>query len=140
MDYNNPALTAKARFSADDGAVRKALELARDFIERAGCGGDAEARLCIIVEELIANLVEHGNAAADSEIALELAAIGADIGLTLSDAGMPFDIRTADVPVEIPPERGGGAGIAMILNWAQVIDYTQVDGRNVLTLVIPNHV
>jgi anti-sigma regulatory factor (Ser/Thr protein kinase) len=140
MDYNNPALTAKARFSADDGAVRKALELARDFIERAGCGGDAEARLCIIVEELVANLVEHGNAAADSEIAIELAAIGADIGLTLSDAGMQFDIRTADMPVEIPPERGGGAGIALILNWAQVIDYTQVDGRNVLTLVIPNHV
>lgn len=140
MDYNNPALTAKARFSADGGAVRKALELARDFIERAGCGTDAEARLCIIVEELVANLVEHGNAAADSEIGLELAAIGADIGLTLSDASTPFDLRIANLPSEVPPERGGGAGIAMILNWAQVIDYAQVDGRNVLTLVIPNHV
>ena len=140
MDYNNPVLTVKTQFRADDQAVLKALETASNFIERAGCGGDAEARLRIIVEELVANLVEHGNPPADSEIALELAAIGADIGLTLSDSCTPFDIRTVDIPDEIPPERGGGAGIALVLNWSRVIDYTTADGRNVLTLVIPDHV
>ncbi len=140
MDYNNPALTAKTRFRADGGAVSKALELARDFIERAGCGPDAEARLCIIVEELVANLVEHGNAPPESEIVLKLAAIGADIALTLSDQGVPFDIRTAGIPDTIPPDRGGGAGIALVLSWAHVIDYVQADGRNVLTLVISNNV
>ena len=140
MDYNNPALTAKTRFRADGGAVSKALESARDFIERAGCGPDAEARLCIIVEELVVNLIDHGGAALDSEIELELAAIGADIALTLSDQGVPFDIRTAGIPDTIPPDRGGGAGIALVLSWAHVIDYVQVDGRNVLTLVISNNV
>lgn len=140
MDYNNPALTAKKRFAADAGAVSKALELARDFIERAGCGPDAEARLCIIVEELVVNLIDHGGAAPDSEIELELAAIGADIGMTLSDKAVPFDIRTAVIPDSIPPDRGGGAGIALVLSWAHVIDYVQVDGRNVLTLVISNNV
>lgn len=140
MDYNNPALTAKSRFAADGQAVRNALKTTREFIARAACGADAEARLCIIVEELVTNVIEHGEAPVDSEIGLELAAIGAEIGLTLTDEAMPFDIRTAATPAETPPQRGGGAGIALVLHWAQVIDYQRVDGRNVLKLVISNHV
>lgn len=140
VDYNNPALTVEARFSADRDAVRKALELARDFVERSGCGCDAEARLCIIVEELVANLVEHGKPPPESLITLELAAIGVDIKLTLSDAATPFDIRSAAVLGKVPPERGGGAGIALVLRWAHVKDYGRIDGRNVLELLIPYNV
>lgn len=139
MDYNNPALTARAQFSADRSAIGKALELVRDFVCRVQCGEDAEARLSIIVEELVANLVEHGDASADSEIRLEVSALGAEIALSLSDAGTPFDPRTADVPDEIP-ERGGGAGLALVRHWAREIDYVRVDGRNVLTLIISNDV
>lgn len=131
---------ASARFPANSQATVKALELVRDFVARADCGGDAEARIAIIVEELVANIVEHGAPPPDSDIAIELAALGADIGLTLSDAGTFFDIREAPAPADIPPERGGGAGIALILNWVNVIDYRAADGRNVLRLVIPNHV
>lgn len=140
MDYNNPALTAKASISADSAAIAKALELARDFIARAGCGPDAEARISIIVEELVANIVEHGAAPPESEIGIELAALGADIGVTISDAGTFFDIREAEAPGEIPPERGGGAGIALVLEWTQVIDYARVDGRNVLRLLVSSDV
>ncbi|MEQ1883283.1 MAG: ATP-binding protein [Burkholderiales bacterium] len=140
MDYNNPALMASARLPANTLAIGKALELARDFVARANCGADAEARLSIIVEELVTNIVEHGFPPPESEIAIELAALGADIGLTLSDAGVFFDLRSAAAPVDIPPERGGGAGIALVLSWANVIGYAAVDGRNVLRLVIPNHV
>ena len=140
VDYNNPALTVELQIETGDWAVGSALEAVRDFITCAHCGPDAEARLCIVVEELVANLVEHGNAPPESEIVLKLAAIGADIALTLSDQGVPFDIRTAGIPDTIPPDRGGGAGIALVLSWAHVIDYVQVDGRNVLTLVISNNV
>ncbi len=140
MDYNNPALTAFVRIPADTLAAAKALELVADFVQRANCGADAEARLAIIVEELVANIVEHGAPPPESDIAIELAALGADIGLMLSDAGSFFDMREASAPADIPPERGGGAGIALVLNWANVIAYEAVDGRNVLRLVIPNHV
>lgn len=140
MDYNNPALMASARFYANTLATAKALELVRDFVARANCGADAEARLSIIVEELVTNIVEYGSAPPESEIGIEIAAIGADIGLMLSDAGKFFDLRNAAIPAEIPPERGGGAGIALVLSWASVIDYAAADGRNVLRLVIPNHV
>lgn len=140
MDYNNPALTAKIVLPADGNTTRKALEWVRDFVARAHCGADAEAKLSIIVEELVANIIEHGDPLPDSDIGIELSAIGTDIGLTLSDAGTFFDPRTADVPAEIPPERGGGAGIALVLSWSHVINYSRIDGRNVLTLVISNDV
>ncbi len=140
MDYNNPALTAKIQLFIDNNTTRNALELVRDFVARAQCGGDAEAKLSIIVEELVTNIVEHGAPPPDSNIAIELSAIGADIGLTLSDAGTFFDPRSADAPSEIPPERGGGAGIALVLSWSNVINYSRIDGRNVLTLVIQNDV
>lgn len=139
MDYNNPALTAKAQFFADGDAIGKALELVRDFVKRAQCGADAEARLSIVVEELVANLIEHGDAPADSEIGLEVSALGADIGVILSDAGTAFDPRAADLPDEIP-ERGGGAGLALVRHWAREIDYVSADGRNVLSLIISNDV
>jgi anti-sigma regulatory factor (Ser/Thr protein kinase) len=140
MDYNNPALTAKIRLLVDGSTTRKALELVRDFVTRAQCGSDAEAKLSIIVEEMVTNIVEHGAPPPDSEITIELSAIGTDIGLTLSDAGTFFDPRTADAPAELPPECGGGAGIALVLSWSRVISYARIDGRNVLTLVIPNDV
>lgn len=139
MDYNNPALTAAAQFFAGRNAVGKALELVRDFVIRANCGDDAEARLSIVVEELVANLVEHGDAPADSEIRLEVSALGADVFVKLSDAGTPFDPRLAELPGEIP-ERGGGAGLALVRHWAREIGYVSADGRNVLTLIISNDV
>ena len=140
MDYNNPALTAKIQLFIDNNTTRNALELVRDFVVCAQCGVDAEAKLSIIVEELVSNIVEHGAPPPDSEITIELSAIGADIGLTLSDAGVFFDPRTAAKPAETPTERGGGAGIALVLSWSNVINYARVDGRNVLTLVISNDV
>lgn len=128
-----------ARLPAQQQAVSQAIELARGFIQRAECASDAEARLCIIIEELVANIVEHGNAPEGSEIGLRIDSLGGDIGVTLSDAGTPFDPREAAAPGPVPPERGGGAGIALVLAWAGHVDYVRVDGRNVLTLVIPSN-
>lgn len=127
------------RFPAQQHSVSLAVEHARGFIRRAECGPDAEARLCIMIEELVANIIEHGNAPPESEIGLRIDSLGGDIGATLSDAGTPFDPREAAAPGPLPPERGGGAGIALVLAWAAHVDYARVDGRNVLTLVIPSN-
>jgi serine/threonine-protein kinase RsbW len=139
MFDNNPRLTAVASFASDFRAVSAALDLAAQFIAEAACGPDAEARLMIIVEELVANLVEHGDAEAEEAITLELAALGQDIGLTLSDAGTPFDPRSVAAPADVPPERGGGAGLAFVQAWSHIVSYEPVDGRNVLVLIIPNN-
>lgn len=139
MEYNHPVLSVSAAFPADDGAIATAIAKAQEFASRAACGADAEARLCIIIEELVANIVEHGAAPAGSLIALTIDAIGQDIGLTLDDGGTPFDPRLAEAPGDIPPERGGGAGIALVMAWSRAVEYRHDNGRNRLTLVIPAH-
>jgi serine/threonine-protein kinase RsbW len=139
MFDNNPTLTASTSVRAGADAIPASLEFVRAFIISANCGADAEARLAIIVEELVANIIEHGNPAPDSDITLELAAIGADIGLTLTDSGITFDPRDAEIS-DMIPERGGGAGLALVRTWAHIIDYERAEGRNVLRLVIPEHV
>ena len=52
----------------------------------------------------------------------------------LVDNGAPFDLRLAPEPGELPPERGGGAGLALVRAWAQVETYARVDDRNRLEL------
>jgi serine/threonine-protein kinase RsbW len=139
MFDNNPALTAFGRFPADRGAITAALAITREFIANARCGADAEAKLSIIVEELVANIIEHGGCPRGSEIDMDLAAIGADIGLTLTDSGMAFDPRLVVRDGDLPPERGGGAGIALVKSWATIVDYARHGDKNILTLVIPDH-
>ena len=139
MFDNNPALTAAQAFKANNSAVSRALAVVGDFLASANCGADAEAKLAIVVEELVANLIEHGNCPRDSEIELELAALGADIGVTLCDAGTAFDPRAFDSDAHVPPERGGGAGIALVKAWATITGYECGNGRNILRLVIREH-
>ena len=139
MFDNNPSLTVSRRFNADQGAVSSALACAKDFIARAPCGPDAEAKLAIIIEELVANVIEHGLAEADSEIQIDIVAIGQDIGLTLADGGIHFDPRSVASPQDLPPERGGGAGLALVRSWSNIVSYARIDGRNLLRLIIPQH-
>ncbi len=138
MFDNNPTLTSATSFAADSAAISAALRFSRDFLDQVQCGPDAEAKLLIVVEELVANLIEHGDSPEVSDISLELAALGADIGVTLIDVGTPFDPRTISAPAEPPPERGGGAGLALVATWTTITAYDRIDGRNVLRLVLHN--
>jgi serine/threonine-protein kinase RsbW len=139
MIDNNPALTAQCTLVADHTAIAAAIDHAKVFAAGASCGAEAEARLLILIEEAVSNIIEHGNAPLGSTIGIEIAAIGADIGVTITDAGGYFDPRAHDPGPVVVSERGGGAGIALIQAWSTLIDYAQADGRNTLRLVIANH-
>ena len=139
MIDNNPRSNTSASFCLDWQTVSHALDLAEGFAEALALNEDVRARLAIIVEELIANIVEHGGSPVDKPVTLTLALDGDDIAMTISNGGLYFDPRT---PVEngpVPPERGGGAGLALIQHWARDISYTHSDGRNILKLIVPVH-
>ncbi|HET6971176.1 MAG TPA: ATP-binding protein, partial [Phenylobacterium sp.] len=71
----------------------------------------------------------HGACAPGSRIELGLERDGGLVRLTASDAGVAFDPRTAHF--EGPnPERGGGAGLALIAAWCRVAAYRRRGGRN----------
>ncbi|MDZ4374753.1 MAG: ATP-binding protein [Phenylobacterium sp.] len=125
--------TLVARISADEAGLRRALDLTRAFAARAALADQAADRLAIVVEEWIANVVEHGAPAAGSRIGLSLGREDAHIRVSLSDAGLPFDLR--DVRFEGPNlERGGGVGLELIRTWCRVAGYGRRGGRNRLEL------
>ena len=125
-----------ATLTADAGAVGAACDAARAFAEDAGLSDDTGARLCIIVEELVTNLVEHAGLTAQDLLLLDLAWDGRAVTLALSDPGPPFDPRDA-TQGDRPPPRGGGAGIAMVKAWSHIESYVRLGGINRLTLRLP---
>lgn len=124
---------------AGSHAVRLATEAAREFADMAAIPRDCAARLAIVVEELVANLVEHALLSEAARIVLEMARNGNDVRITLEDGGEPFDPRRAPMPAGLPPAKGGGAGLAIIRAWSQVESYGRVGGNNrlVLTMALP---
>jgi serine/threonine-protein kinase RsbW len=125
-----------ARLRADAEAVSRALRLADRFALGAGLEADAAGHLAMVVEEWVANVVEHGGVQGGSRIALRLSLGDGVVRLSLSDAGRPFDPRAAafDGPNH---ERGGGAGLALIASICRFAGYTRRAGRNRLILEMP---
>ena len=87
----------------------------------------------MVVEEWVANVVEHGAPPAGARIVLRLRLSEGLLRVRISDSGRPFDPRTSTF--EGPdPERGGGAGLALIASFCRVVDYARRAGRNRLVL------
>ena len=93
------------------------------------------ARLCIVVEELITNLCEHGVCETEREIKLELVRLPSGLGLVFEDNGAPFDPRTASATDDMP-QRGGGAGLRLVKAWSEIIRYESGDDGNRLELLL----
>ena len=121
---------------ADAAAVSRAIRLARDFADRRGLDTVVANHLAVVVEEWIANVVEHGGPQGGARIVLRLSLEGELVRVAVSDAGRPFDPRMA--AFEQPnPERGGGAGLAMIVSLSRIAAYARRAGRNRLVLEMP---
>ena len=110
-----------------------AAGIARAFAARAGLEGEAADRLIMVVEEWVANVVEHGGPQGGARIVLRFAWQNGVVRLTFSDAGRPFDPRLA--PIAAPNhQRGGGAGLALIDSLCRITTYTRRSGRNRVVL------
>lgn len=117
-------------------AAALAIAAAREFLNEGPCDGDMQARLAIIVEELVLNIIEHGCPPADDVIAISFLRADRNIRLAIEDGGAFFDPRDAGPRMEFPPDRGGGAGLALVLAWADILLCERRDGRNRLVLDI----
>lgn len=104
-------------------ALDKAVTDSLSAIDALALGPGDRNRLAIIVEELLANLFDHGGGGADSAVVLRLSPQPDHILLVLEDGGVSFDPASAD-PVSSVPERGGGAGLALVRAWAEQLSYT----------------
>lgn len=119
------------------GAVSAALSVTRRFCQQHDLDPDVIARLAIIVEELVMNLVEHADRPDDNYISLTLEREFVGVRVVIEDDCAPFDPRAFAPQGELPPDRGGGAGIRLVMAWSRALDYRRVAGRNRLTLIVP---
>ena len=117
-------------------ALHDATAEAHRFAGVAGLTVENASRLAIVVEELVANLYDHGGLGANDVFTLELSATGRELLIVLEDTGTPFDPRSAEFDAHIP-SRGGGAGLRLIQAWASRMDYRSKGGRNRLSLRLP---
>jgi serine/threonine-protein kinase RsbW len=143
MASGNHALHSLAMVCiVDDAVVGKVVAATRGF--GAALAPEAAARLVIIAEELVSNLVDHGGLPGGAVIEFALDLAGGRVRLTLVDPAAAFDPRNVpEAPIsadflEVPiPARGGGAGLSLVRAWAVIEGYERVGERNVLTLSLP---
>jgi len=116
-------------------AVSQATQEARDFAEAQQLASDESARVCVVIEELIANLYDHGGLTEADMVELSLGNEAGGIRIIIADQGKPFDPWSAR-PNEARPERGGGVGIEIVRAWAQFVDYAVTAEGNRLELLL----
>jgi sigma-B regulation protein RsbU (phosphoserine phosphatase) len=103
--------------------------------EQAGISEREAKRLRLAVEEAVANIINHGQAAT---IKLQATTDDSQLMLTIDDDGQPFD-PTADsatdfsVPADERPP--GGLGIMFLHKMTDGLDYQRLDGHNILKIV-----
>ena len=117
-------------------AISQASNAARAFGTLEGGDEDELARLCIVVEELVANLYDHGGLSENDKVELRLASEASGIRVTIIDPGAPFDPWKASQTGQ-PTERGAGAGIDIIKAWARFVGYRATPEGNQLELLLP---
>ena len=117
-------------------AIREASDAARAFGIAQLLDDDELARFCIVIEELVANLYDHGGLRDDDQVELTFIVDPAGVRVAIVDPGIPFDPWTAPRKVE-QPDRGGGVGIDIIRAWAHFLGYDSTAGRNCLEFLLP---
>jgi serine/threonine-protein kinase RsbW len=117
------------------GAIAQAVDAARAFGLAQRLADDDLARLCVVVEELIANLYDHAGVAEQDEVQFALAGDPAGIRVSIADRGTAFNPWSAAIAPE--NRQGGRAGVRLIRAWAQLIRYHSSDNGNQLELLVP---
>ena len=117
-------------------AVIDAVEVAREFGTGQWLSDEELARLCILVEEWVANLYDHGSVSLSDVIEIEFEAEKLGLHVTITDPGTPFDPR--HLPIDfVRTDGGAGAGMDLMKAWATVVSYDIGPTGNRLVLLFP---
>lgn len=124
-------------------ALPPAQERLAGFLRASGVPERTVGRAELLLEELVANVISHGELAAPKSAALSLEAEIEPDGacrLTFEDPGRPFDPVSAGLPGQpsrLEEARIGGLGLVLLRRMARELIYLRLpDGRNRLTFWI----
>jgi len=117
------------------GAIKQAVAATASFGEAQWLSNDERARLCVVVEELVANLYDHGGLTDKDIVDLAFKCDDDGVRIRIIDRGTPFDPRTA--PSRVRMDQVGGAGIDIVRAWAIFVDYLPSPDGNRLEMLLP---
>ncbi len=110
-----------------------------DFATAQGVPTEVRRSLQVVLDDLLANVVNHGLAARDDgEATVEVASTGEALVVTISDNGPPFDpfARAApDTTLSIEERQIGGLGIHLVRQMMDEVSYERRENRNVTVLM-----
>jgi anti-sigma regulatory factor (Ser/Thr protein kinase) len=100
------------RVQVELAAVPEAARQARAVVDRvaAGMPGDVGFRARVVVNELVANSVEHAVGAPSDRVGLTVLRSGSVIRVEVLDRGEPFD----DAPRVVPGRATSGRGLRLV--------------------------
>jgi anti-sigma regulatory factor (Ser/Thr protein kinase) len=133
-------MQAHLTLRADADALEAVEGFVSAFVQEHGIEGDDEGRICIVLEELLTNLVKYGyaDASAPGMVDIGLTLEGNRLTIEFSDDGQPFDPLAQPAPdLDAATEEReiGGLGIHILRSLADEADYSRRGGRNVIRLV-----
>lgn len=123
--------------TSDAAGLLRAVRATRAYARRCALAEPTADRLCVVVEEWLTNVLEHGEPVAGSRLTVVIRLQAGGLQVTLSDAGVPFDPRTAAAYEGPNLDRGGGAGLELVRAWSRIAGYRRARGRNRVVLVVP---
>lgn len=95
------------------------------------------AEINLVLEEVIANIVAHGDRAAKQPITISLAREGDELTMTVVDEGPSFDPTVCtppDIAQPLQHRKIGGLGIHLVRTICQGCSYIRENGSNILIL------
>ena len=122
-------------YTNDVSELRKMSAWWREWVASADCDTEVQERGELCLNEAVANIIGHGGA--PCAIAITFDTNGEGVRMTIADDGAPFDPVTYPAPVlprRLDEARPGGLGIYILRTYADVVQYSRVDGWNELTL------
>ena len=129
---------AQISLVADASAIDGGQAVVQAFCEQYALTPEASASLELVVEELVANCLDHGGATGSDGIRLSLTLDQDHVIIFMSDSGQAFDPKT-DLPQDTrfaaPDDRPiGGLGWLLINHYCELLSTERWLDRNELVL------
>ena len=138
MAIPSPRQTLTVTAEAD--AVARVIALVEGFCEAARLARKDCLRLQLIFEEMLANTLEHGQAAPDSPITVALGCSGPAVAAEYTDRGQPFDPTAApeaELSANLDDRPVGKLGWILIRRLCSTVQYQRVGGINRIRIEMP---
>jgi len=117
------------------------LDTVIDFVnkqlEANECSMMAQLQLDIAVEELFVNIASYAYRPADGPVTIQIDFKGDTVSVVFIDGGRPYnpwEREDPDITLSAEEREIGGLGVYMVKQSMNHVDYSYIDGKNVLTI------